>query len=132
MSIQIPLVKRIDAETKLLRFAADFIERRETVVNVEHRVFETLGHDRSGELLKLQDEMDVLLARLRIQIFREPKKQNVAKEIEDRFLYRRITALGGSDRALDHLAIFVAHRLARREIGPINRKTGDCFSHRAR
>ena len=33
-----------------------------------------------------------------VQIFREPEEQNVAQEIEDRFLERRISALRRSRR----------------------------------
>ena len=92
MSIQIPLMKRVDAEPELLRLAANFVERGESIVNVKRRVLETLRHDGAGELLKLEHEIRVLLARLDVQIFREPKQQNVAQEIEDRFLGRRIAA----------------------------------------
>ena len=94
MSIQIAFVKCLDTQPELLRLAADFVERRQTVINVEHRVLESLRHDRPGELLEFENEMHVLLARLHIQVLRETKKQNVAEEIKDRFFHRRIATLG--------------------------------------
>src|SRR5205814_8391781 len=130
MSIQIAFVKGLDTQSELLWLATHFVERSQTVVNVEHRVLESLRHDRPGELLKFEDEMHVLLTRLRIEVLWESKKQNVAEKIEDRFLHRRIAALGRGDRALDHLSIFVADRLAGREISSINREAGNCFPHR--
>src|SRR5207302_5624937 len=103
MSIQIALMKHVNAQPKLLRVAADFVERSQAIVNVKHRVLESLRHDRPGALLKLKHEVHVLLARLRIQIFWKTKEQNVAQKIENRFFDRRIATLGGRDRALDHL-----------------------------
>src|SRR6267378_7965544 len=108
MSIQIAFVKCLNTQAELLRFATHFVERGQTVVNVEYRVFESLRHDRPGELLEFEHEMHVLLARLRIEVFRKSEKQNVAEKIEDRFLHRRIAAFGRSNRAPDHLSIFVA------------------------
>src|ERR1700730_3449998 len=119
MPIQVSLVKGVDTQAELFRLAAHFVERGQTVVNVEDRVFETLGHDRPGELLKFEHEMHVLFARLRIQVFRKTKKQNVAEKIEDRLLHRWIAAFGRSNRALDHLSILVADRLTGREISSI-------------
>src|ERR1700720_4490744 len=129
MSIQISFVKCIDTQPELLRFAPNFVERRKPVVNVERRILETLGHDRPGELLKSEHKLHVLFAPLRIQVFRKPEKQNVAEKIENRFLDRRVTALGGGNRPLDHLPIFVAHRLAGREISSINREAGNGLAY---
>ena len=115
----------LDAQPELLRLAAHFVERSQTIVNVEHRVLESLGHDRAGSLLKLEHEMRVRLARWLIEILRKSEEQNVAQKIEDGFFDRRITSLSRGDCALDHLSILLAHRLARREISSINRKTRD-------
>src|SRR5438874_5268793 len=104
MSIQVSIVKRLDAQFELLWLAAHFVERGQTVVNVKHSVLETLRHNRTGELLKFKDEMHVLFAPLCIQVLRKSKKQNVAKKIEGRFLHCRIAAFGRGDCALDHLS----------------------------
>src|SRR5947207_2733496 len=53
LSIQVALVEFLDPQPELLRLAAHFLERSQTTVNVEHRVLESLGHDRAGSLLKL-------------------------------------------------------------------------------
>ena len=69
-----------DPHPETLRLAADFIQRRKPVIDVKNRVLEPLGHDRAGDLLKLQDEMHVLGAGRVVQIFRETEKQNIAQE----------------------------------------------------
>ncbi len=132
MSIEIPLMKRIDAESELLRLAADLVERRQPIVNIKDRVLEPFRHNRSGKLLEFEHEMHVLLARFRIEILRKTKQQDVAKKIEDRLFDRRIAPFGRGNRALDYLSIFVAHRLAGRKIRSIHGKAGDRFPDRAR
>ena len=71
LSIQIALVKRIDAYPELLRLASDLIERRQPVVNIKHGVLQSLGHDRASGLLKFQHEMGVGFAGGVVEIFRE-------------------------------------------------------------
>ena len=76
--------------------------------------------------------MLVRLPRFVVQIFRKAEKQNIAQEIEDGFFQGRVPPLCGRDRALDNVAIFVADRLSRRHISPVNGETGDGFPDRAR
>ena len=78
MPLQILVVKSFDRDAELLGLASNFVECGESIVNVTGSVLDPLGHDRSGKLLKLQYKMDVLLPRLWVEIFREPKEQNVA------------------------------------------------------
>ena len=66
-----------------------------------------------------------------IEVLRKPENQNVTQKIEDGFFNRGVAAFGCGDGAFDHLSIFLVHRPARREIGSINRKTGDRFPHGA-
>src|SRR5438045_3717592 len=132
MSIQIARVKRIDTHAELLRLAADFVQRREAIVNIEHGVLEALCHDRTSELLEFEHEVRVLFSFLVIQILWETEKQNVAKKVENRFLGRRIASFSGGDGALDHLPILLADRLTRRQISSVNWKTGNGFANRAR
>ena len=70
-------------------------------------------------------------ARFVIEIFRETEEQNVAQEIEDRFLQRRVAPFRRDDGALDDGAILLAHRLAGRDVSAIDREAGDRFAHRA-
>ncbi len=130
LALAIVPVKSFHAQSEALRFAADFVQRGQPVVDVKSGILQPLGHDRPGCLLEFQDEMDVLFAGFVVEVFRETEEQDVAQEIEDRFFERRVAPLGRSDRALDHGAIGFAHRAARREVGSINRKTGDCLAHR--
>ena len=120
-----------DADPEMLRLAADFVQRREPVVNVKGGVLEPLRHDRPGALLKFQNEMHVRGARLVVEVFRKTEKQNVAQKIEDRFFDRRVAPFRGRDRALDDRAILLAHRLPGRDVSAVNRETGDRFAHGA-
>ena len=104
-------MKRLDLEAKLLRFAADFIQRRQPVVNVERSILETLRHDRAGALLEFENEMFVCAARASvIHVFREMEEQNVAQKIKDRFFDSRVASFGRRHRAINHRAIFVVYR----------------------
>ena len=123
------VVKCRNADAELLRLAADLVQRGEPVVNIEGGILQSLGHDRPGALLELENEMRVLRARFFIQVFRKTKEQDVAQEIEDRFFDRRVAALGRRDRSLDDRAIVLAHRFSGRDVGSINRETGDRFAN---
>src|ERR1041384_5138242 len=93
-------MKPTDADPELLRFAADFIERREAVVNVEGCVLNALRHDRGGHLLEFQDEMRMLAARVLVDVLGEPQQQHVAEVIKYRCLDARIAPLGRDNRAI--------------------------------
>src|SRR5438445_1547084 len=82
MSIQVAFVKCVDTQPELLRLAAHFVERGQTVVNVEHRVLESLRHDRPRELLEFEHEMHVLFACLRIQVFRKPESRMSRRKLK--------------------------------------------------
>src|SRR4029077_4533749 len=114
-----------NAYPNLWRLAAHFIQRRQPVVNVKHGVLEPLGHDRSRSLLKLQNEMHVLGARLGVEVWRKAKEQHIAKEIEDRLFHGRIETLRCRDGAFDNLPVFLSHRLSGRQVRSVNRKTSD-------
>src|SRR4029077_4592762 len=121
-------MKRIEADSELLRLAADFVERSPPVVNIKHGVLESFGHDWPCGLLKLEDKMRVRSAGVVIDIFRKPEEQNIAQKMKDRFFNCRIPALGCGAAASDCLPILVAHRPSRREVRSINRKTGNCLA----
>ena len=125
-------MKLFHTDSKMLRLAADFVQRGQPVVNVERRILEPLRHDRPRALLEFQNEMLVLGARFVVQVFGEPEQQNIAQKIEDRFFQRRVPSFRRRHRALNNRAIFFADGLARRDVSPINRKTGDRFANGAR
>ena len=83
MSIKIALVERLDTYPELLRLAAHFIERGQSVVNIKHGILQPFGHDRPRSLLKLQNEMGVSSAGFGIEIFWEAEEQYVANKIEN-------------------------------------------------
>src|SRR5262245_1662729 len=128
LPIQITLVKSVYAESKLLRFAAYFVERCQPIVNVKHSIFQSLGHHRARRLLKLQNEMRVRCASGSVEICWETEEQHLTQKSEDRFIHGWITSFGSADRALDDFTIFIADRVTRREIASVNRKAGDGFA----
>ena len=125
-------VERGHADPELLRFAADFIERGQPVEDVKRRVLQSLGHDRPGALLKLENKVRVLGSRFLIEVFRETKEQNVAQEIEDRFFDRRVATLGRRrPRARSRRDLPRSPVASAVEVSAINRETGDGLAHGA-
>ena len=74
-----------DAETDLLaqRIAADLVERDKPVVDEKSGVLQALGHNRAGELLPAQQEIEPFLPMVR-QIERGPQQKNAAQKFESR------------------------------------------------
>src|SRR4029077_2293940 len=116
-------MKRVHAETEDLRFAAHFVQRRQTVEDIKDGVLQSLRRDRSGELLKLENERRVRAALFFVEVFRKMKEQKIAQKIKDRFLDRRIAPFSRCHCALDDCAIFLAHWFPGFEISAIDRKT---------
>src|SRR5437660_649799 len=116
-------MKRLHAETEELRFAADFVQRRQTVVDIRDRILQSLRHDRPGELLKLENELRMGGALLFVEVFRKTKEQKIEQEIKDGFFYRGIAPFRRRHRAFDHRTIFLAHWFPWFEISSINGKT---------
>src|SRR5438034_684759 len=125
-------MKHLHAEAEKLRFAADFVQRSQPVVDIRNRVLQSLCHDRSGELLKLENELRVRGTLLFVEVFRKTKEQKIEQEIKDRFFDCGIATFRRRHRALDHRAIFLAHWFPWFEISSIDGETGDRFAHRAR
>src|SRR4051812_5920756 len=124
------LMKIIDGTAELLWLAAYLVQGSEAVIDIEGGVLYPFGRNRSGRLLKLKDKVGMRGARLLIEVLREFELKNVTQVVKDRLLDAGVTALCGGDRALDHSAIFFAHRLARSDISAVDRKTGNRLAHR--
>src|SRR5664279_5229792 len=71
------------------------------------------------------------LPRFRVEILRKTKEQNIAQEIEDRFLERGISAFRDDDGAFDDRTVFLTHRLPGSDIGAVDREAGNRLTHRA-
>src|SRR5437879_13893798 len=102
-------MKRFHAQTEELRFAADFVQRRQTVVDIKDRVLQSLRRDRSGELLKLENELRVRGALFFVEVFRKTKEQKIAQKIKDRFLDRGIAPFLHRQRAITQGRSSLAH-----------------------
>src|SRR5713101_791629 len=114
MLIQVAFVKCVDTQAELLRLAAHFVERGQTVVNVEHRVFESLRHDRPGELLEFEHEIHVLFACLRIQVFRKPENLDAQAREEHMYFVLKFQQFTGPIMAkgLEDTVFYIYNRLA--------------------
>ena len=126
-AVEIP---RADAEA--LRLAAHLVERDQPVVNVERRVLQPLGHDRSRTLLELHHEPLVLGHERRLHVRREAEEQDVAQEVVDGRVRPRVETLGQRRRAVDDRDVLGARRLPGDEVGPVDRKARDDLAHGGR
>src|ERR1700747_1425400 len=122
---KVALMKRFHAQTEELRFAADFVQRRQTVVDIKDRVLQSLRRDRSGELLKLENELRVRGALFFVEVFRKTKEQKIAQKIKDRFLDRGGAPFRARHRAFDNGGIFLRHWFPRLEISAVAGQTGN-------
>src|SRR4030095_14136073 len=100
-------MKDLSTQAEGWRFAADFVEPRQPVVDVKDGILESLCHNRTGELLELEHELLVCGALFFIKIFREAKEQEIAQKIKDRFLDRGIAPFRRRDRTFNHRAILL-------------------------
>ena len=66
----------------MLRFAADFVQRDQAVVNIKRRVFQALGHDGARALLELHHEARVLRDARLVGPVREFERQDILQKIE--------------------------------------------------
>src|SRR5688572_11689631 len=104
-----------------IELAADLIQRDQRVVTVEGRVLDSLGGDRSTDLLQLEREMTPCLAPLLIQAGGELEQEHRGNEVEQRSRHAGIATLrpayGQSDAAM---ILFARFPPARRHIGTVN------------
>ena len=77
---------------EMLRFASDFIERRQPVIDIKGGILEPLGHDRPGALLEFKHEIHVQLAFRRIDIRRKFHEQYITQKFKNGALHARIAA----------------------------------------
>src|SRR5690349_11380468 len=100
-------MERFNSRTEPLRFPSDFVQGGKPIEGVESRVFDSLGHDRTGVLLKLEHEMGMFGLRFVLEVFGETEQQQVAQKVENGFFYGWVTPLGRGDRALNDVSIFL-------------------------
>ena len=67
-------MKGVGVDPKLLRFAADLVERSQSIVNIERRVLDAFGHHWPRYLLKLQHKVHLLGARFLFDVLRETQQ----------------------------------------------------------
>src|SRR5205085_4450802 len=73
LPLQIPFVKGVDGHAELLRIAADLIQGRQPVIDIEGGVFQAFGHNWAGKLLELEHEVAVLFAPVLFEVFWKSK-----------------------------------------------------------
>ena len=125
------LMKSLDGRPLRVGFAADFVQRDESVENIERRVLDPLRRDRSRGLLELEHERAAQFFIDRMCVFRRRQK-HVTQELEDRALQRRIAPSREREGAQDHARIRLVRGLRGIEVTAIHREARDDFAHRRR
>jgi len=104
--------------------AANFVERNEAVVVVEHRVFDPLGHGGSGQLLQSRDK-------LLLEVACHPQCDQVAQKFEQRGLDVGPLPNGVSGRDVDISTVALRQPVrVGLDVGAIHRKPCDEFTQR--
>src|SRR6266849_5233481 len=102
-------MRLIGRSPKLLRRAPHLIAGDKRVVRITGRILESLGNDRTGELLKLQGELQSLPVGIRGSALRFLEQQDIANKIEDRTRQALVAALGAGCCQIDDRAVALAH-----------------------
>jgi hypothetical protein len=123
-------VELVDRQPEVVRLAADFVERGQSVVDVEGGVLDPLGHDRAGRLLELHHELALAGAVFPLVSDRVAEEQEVADEVEDRGLGTRVAPLGLGHGRLDRLAIWSGDRPVTGAVGAVDRQCRDHLADR--
>ncbi len=101
--LAVRLMKVVGRDSEGIHRAADVIRRNEAVVDVEGGVLHALGHDRAGQLLEFQREVQLALIDLRTTF--AVQQQRALQKIEDGAVHLAIALLGPRDGLRDERAV---------------------------
>src|SRR5438132_5290282 len=118
-------MEMLDRDSKLFRIAANFVQCRETVKDIERRVFQPFRHYWAGTLLKFVDEFQLERSKIRITPLKRLEQQNAAKEIENGGVDGCVSSFGGSDRSKNNQSIGFRHAGFGIDVGAVDRQSGD-------
>src|SRR5438128_1255823 len=106
----------IHSETPLraVRIGPDFIQGNQRIVHIEGRVFQSFGHDWSGELLPLQDKGEVVHLPIRKVPCRFEKK-DAPKEVES-------GPAAGAGKSPFQISAILLRNVSVTNVRPIDRK----------
>src|SRR5262245_49794771 len=122
-------VKNCGSNTKSLGVAAYFVERNESVVNVEGGIFQAFGHYGSRNLLEPQRKANQLSSIVWLKVFKVMKQQDVSNEVENCLGRSRIPTSCLSDGHLNVGSILLRHRLLFDNVGAIHGQAGNDLSN---
>src|SRR5437660_9339794 len=123
-------MKCLNTDSKPARIPANFIKRDEPVVTVKGGVFESLGHNRAGQLLKFQDELTAVPATVLAEVSRKFEQKNIAQKIEDRRISIRKMFASVVYGLFDPALLTVRNRPGLfGNVSAIDRKAGDQFGN---
>src|SRR5690606_16006557 len=91
LAVKVLLVENRYWYSKAARIASNFVERDETIEDVECRVFRPFSHDRTANLLELHDELDDFLSVFRLELVDVAQQQCILNEGENRLGGTRIS-----------------------------------------
>src|ERR1700733_9755643 len=109
-----------------MKLAADFIQGDQAVVTVESSVFETFGHNRTGELLKFHREGCDGVPVSGIMPLGNAGQKDLAYEIEDAGISGRTSPFGRRDSAANVAHVFIRN-FTGCNVSAVDRKAGDHF-----
>src|SRR5207245_11080748 len=126
LTSNVMLVKGLQRQPELFGVAPNFVQRGQAVIYVESRVLYSLGHHRSGKLLKLHYEVDHLSTVLDVEMLQISQQQSLLDKVEEGPRGTRVPLLRLFHGGLDIFLIAFCHRAGRRiVVGAIDGKTGD-------
>src|SRR5579883_2861910 len=126
MAREITTMKFLNAEIRFrpVAVASHFVDGDQCVMNVERRIFESLCHHRTGELLPSHDKIEIL-GLLMLEIPRRLHEQNASKKIE-------LGADAGSSDCILYIRAIAFRDVRAPDICPIDGQAGrhryECFT----
>src|SRR5215470_225237 len=114
---------------ELMEIASYLIQRNETIVSIERRVFQSLSHYRTGELLKFHGELHHGVPVRQILSLRDASQQHVAEKIEDTDVSRRAPVFGCCNSAAN-VGYIALRNGAAVYVRPVYREACDHFGKR--
>src|SRR5215475_15297151 len=119
-------MKGFQRQPELFGVASHFVQRGQAVIDVECRVLHSLGHHRSGKLLKLHYKIDHLATVLDVEMLQVAEQQRLLDKVEEGPRGTRVPLLRLFHGGYDIFLIPFRHPARRRiVVSAIDGKTGD-------
>src|SRR5262245_54205632 len=119
-------VKKLQRQPELFGVASDFVQRGQAVIDIKCRVLHSLGHHRSGKLLKLHYKIDHLAAVYDVKMLQVVEQERFLDKVEEGPRGTRVSLLRLFHGSRNIFLIPFCHPARRRiVVGAIDGKAGD-------